>query len=182
MPSSTRHIAAAVLIVMLAAVPEQAAAVADDYIKGYAAAILAREFKVRAPSLRVSGGIVQLSEADLPVADRSAVLAALAAIEGVARVVVLSADVAAPPPSDLSASRGAADTELLPTGGLPGGLLFKPLLADPRWPHFSLGYRHYLDDKDLEGVVAGSIGENLPFYRWTSSAAHQWEIGGLALV
>ena len=186
MPSSTRHIAAVVLIVTLAAVPVQAAAVADDYIKGYAAAILAREFKVRAPSLRVSGGVVQLAEADLTVADRSAVVAALAAIEGVTRVVILNAGApggaATPAPSDVSASRGAAATELLATGGLPGGLLFKPLLADPRWPHFSLGYRHYLKDDDLEGVVAGTIGENLPFYRWTSSNAHQWEIGGLALV
>src|SRR5688500_10532610 len=185
MPSSTRHIAAAVLIVMLAAVPVQAAAVADDYIKGYAAAILAREFKVRAPSLRVSGGIVQLAEAELAAADRSAVVAALSAIEGVTRVVILNAGApggAAAPPSGSSASRGAAATELLPTGGLPGGLLFKPLLADPRWPHFSLGYRQYLDEDDLDGAVAGTIGENLPFYRWTSSNAHQWEIGGLALV
>ena len=194
MRSSTRHIAAVVLIVTLVAVPVQATPAPDEYIKGYAAAILAREFKVRAPSLRVSGGIVQLAEAELAAADRSAVVAALAAIEGVTRVVILSAGAperaAAPPgagavaplPLDFSAAGGAAATELLATGALPGGLLFRPLLADPRWPHFSLGYRQYLNDDDLEAVVAGSMGENIPFYRWTSSNAHQWEIGGLALV
>lgn len=184
MRSSTRHIAVVVLIVTLVAVPVQATPVPDDYIKGYAAAILAREFKVRAPALRVSGGVVQLAEAELAAADRSAVVAALAAIEGVRRVVILSAGApggAAPPPSDVSAAGGAAATELLGTGALPGGLLFKPLLADPRWPHFSLGYRQYLNEDDLEGVVAGTIGENIPFYRWISSNSDQWEIGGLAL-
>jgi hypothetical protein len=185
MRSATRHIAAVVLIVTLVAVPVQATPLPDDYIKGYAAAILAREFKVRAPSLRVSGGIVQLAQTDLASADQSAVIAALSAIEGVTRVVILSdrtqAD-APPRATDVSAARDVAATELLETGGLPGRLLFRPLLADPRWPHFSLGFRQYFDEDDLGAAVAGNIGENLPFYRWTSSRAHQWEVGGLALV
>jgi uncharacterized protein DUF1207 len=186
MRSSTRHIAAVVLMVTLVAVPVQATPVPDDYIKGYAAAILAREFKVRAPSLRVSSGIVELAQTELASADQSAVIAALSAIEGVTRVVILSdrtqAGAAPPRPTDASAARDAAPMELLETGVLPGGLLFRPLLADPRWPHFSLGYRQYFDEDGLGAVVAGNIGENIPFYRWTSSSAHQWEVGGLALV
>jgi hypothetical protein len=186
MRSATRHIAAVVLIVTLVAVPVQASPVPDDYIKGYVAAILAREFKVRAPSLRVSSGIVQLAQTDLASADQSAVIAALSAIEGVTRVVILSdrtqVDAAPPRATDVSAARDVAATELLETGGLPGRLLFRPLLADPRWPHFSLGFRQYFDEDDLGAAVAGNIGENLPFYRWTSSRAHQWEVGGLALV
>ncbi|WP_297324346.1 DUF1207 domain-containing protein [Nitrosomonas sp.] len=31
---------------------------------------------------------------------------------------------------------------LLPTGLLPTGHLFKPLLANPHWAHFSSAYRH----------------------------------------
>jgi hypothetical protein len=77
---------------------------------------------------------------------------------------------------------GFASTGLLDDGLLPGRLLFRPLLADPRWPHFSLGYRQYFDEKDFGAVVAGNIGENLPFYRWTTSTGQQWEVGGLALV
>jgi hypothetical protein len=179
-------VAAVVAIVILTAVPAPAAPVADDYIKGYAAAILVREFKIRAPSLQVRRGIVQLAEADLASVDRSAVVAALEAIEGVTRVVILSNSTAvgeaAPRPLDASVARDAAPTALLETGLLPGGLLFRPLLADPRWPHFSLGYRQYFDEDDLDAVVAGSLGENLPLYRWTSPAGHQWEVGGLALV
>jgi hypothetical protein len=186
MRSSMPCIAVVVAIVALITAPVQAAPVTDDYIKGYAAAILAREFKVSAPALQVGGGVVQLREANLAGVDRSAVVAALAAIEGVTRVVIVSnpaaAGAAPPRPLDVSVARDPAPTGLLETGFLPGGLLFRPLLADPRWPHFSLGYRQYFDEDDLDAVIAGSIGENLPFYRWTSAAAHQWEIGGLALV
>jgi len=90
MLSSLRYIGAMAVVVTLVAVPALAAPVTDDYLKGYAAAILAREFNVRAPSLRVSGGVVQVPGAELGGADRSAVIAALAAIEGVQRVVIVS--------------------------------------------------------------------------------------------
>ena len=45
-----------------------------------------------------------------------------------------------------------------------------------------MGYRQYLDGNELDGAVVGTLGENLPFYRWTWPPALQWEIGGLALV
>jgi Protein of unknown function (DUF1207) len=175
------------VVLTLAAAAAHAAPIADDYLKGYAAAILTREFKVRAPSLRVVGGTVLIHEADLATVDRSAVVTALQGIEGVSRVVILSQPASgattvspAPRASDAPAVDGTASISLLDTGWLPGGLLFRPLLADPRWPHFSLVYRRYLDEDDLGAVVAGTLGENLPVYRWTTSIG-QWEVGGLAL-
>jgi len=83
MRSSKRYVATLVVLLAFTAVPAHAAPAPDDYIKGYAAAILAREFKVRAPSLQVTGGSIRLAEADLASVDRSAVVAALSAIEGV---------------------------------------------------------------------------------------------------
>jgi hypothetical protein len=184
-PSPLRHIAALALIVTLAA-PALAASVTDEYIKGYAAAILAREFKVRAASLQVSSGIVQLTATELGAADRSAVVAALTTIEGVKRVVLLN-DQATPraapsAPSDGLDTRGGAQTHLLETGFLPPGLLFRPLIADPRWPRFSLGIRGYFDEDDFGWVIAGTLGESLPLFRWTSWNDHQWEVGVQAVV
>jgi hypothetical protein len=178
MPASRISIALVVAIVIFTARPAPAAPVADEYIKGYAAAILAREFKTRAPSLRVSNGIVHVTESDLAGVDRSAVLAALSAIDGVTRVVVLGSQ---PRPVSVS-NADVGPSALLETGRLPPGLLFQPLLADPRWPHFSLGYRQYFDEDGFDAIIAGTIGENLPFYRWTWRDDHQWEVGGLALV
>lgn len=182
-PSPLRHIAAVALVVTLAA-PALAASVTDEYIKGYAAAILAREFKVRAASLQVSSGIVQLPAMELGAADRSAVVAALTTIEGVKRVVLLNdqATPGAAPSSDGLATPGGVQTHLLEAGLLPPGLLFRPLIADPRWPRFSLGIRHYFDEDDFGWVIAGTLGESLPLYRWTASNDHQWEVGVQAVV
>jgi hypothetical protein len=186
MRSSKRYVATLVVLLAFTAVPAHAAPAPDDYIKGYAAAILAREFKVRAPSLQVTGGMIRLAEADLASVDRSAVVATLSAVEGVSRVVILGdrapAETPVPRSLDASIAHDAGPARLLDTGLLPGGLLFRPLLADPRWPHFSLGYRQYFDEDDFDAVVAGTIGESLPFYRWTALRDQQWEVGGFALV
>ena len=179
MRPSPRYAAIVVLaaIVTLSAVRAAAAPATDEYIRGYAAAILTRDFRVRAPSLRVSRGVVHIASPDLASVDRAAVVAALGAIDGVTGVIVLDDQ---PPASAVSvavtsvtaaAPAAPAAPLLLDTGFMPGGLLFRPLLADPRWPHFSLGYRKYFDEDDFDSVVAGSIGENLPLYRWTTSTA-----------
>ncbi len=71
----------------------------------------------------------------------------------------------------------AADVSALPTGLLPVGHLFQPLLADPRWPHFSAAYRYYFGDRDLKHVGAVSFGETIPIFRGGGFAASQWEAG-----
>ncbi|GAB6141607.1 hypothetical protein JCM14076_23360 [Methylosoma difficile] len=72
-----------------------------------------------------------------------------------------------------------SETAILPTGILPTGHLFKPLLADPRWAHFSASYRSYQNDNfDGKNVASVSFGETIPFYR--SAFGHsnvQWETG-----
>ena len=47
---------------------------------------------------------------------------------------------------------------------LPEETLFDPLMADPRWPHFSVSYQSYIDDNELKNVGATSFGETFPFY------------------
>ena len=71
------------------------------------------------------------------------------------------------------------DTLVLPTGLLPTGHLFKALLADPRWAHFSVAYRNYQTDnfagKDIASV---SLGETIPIYRSNfGQSMAQWEAG-----
>lgn len=178
-------VVAAVLSVWMAlgAQPMAGSPLSDDFIRGYAVAVLERDFKVRAPSLEVSGGILRLSEADLGTVDRSAVVAALARIEGVKQVVIVSARTGAAPPARESWTGGpdGAPTALLP-GFLPAGLVFTPLLADPLWPRFSTTLRYYIDESDLRDIFAVGLGESVPVYRWRSSEKHLWEFGIQALV
>lgn len=60
--------------------------------------------------------------------------------------------------------------------------LFDPLIADPRWPHFSISYQYYIDDEELKNVGSTSFGETLPFYRGETSSGGIWQIGIQAAV
>jgi hypothetical protein len=76
-------------------------------------------------------------------------------------------------------STSTSTPELLSTGLLPDGHLFKTLLADPRWAHFSASYRSYQNDNfDGRNIAAVSFGETIPVYRQTvGSSRVQWEAG-----
>ncbi len=71
------------------------------------------------------------------------------------------------------------ETVILPTGVLPTGHLFKPLIADPRWAHFSASYRSYQNNNfDGKNVGSVSFGETIPFYRSSfGRSSVQWETG-----
>ena len=59
---------------------------------------------------------------------------------------------------------------------MPGGILFKPLIADPRWPHFSAAYQYYINNRQLENVAAVSFGESFTIYR-NQFQGVLWELG-----
>lgn len=100
-----------------------------------------------------------------------------------------AAPVAGPAPESRGPGAGArgevATARTLPTGVLPGGELFAPLIADPRWPQLGFLTYHVLDggefgERQLGNVVAPSIGETVVFYRGGTPWDLQWEIGLLA--
>src|SRR5687767_8717838 len=69
----------------------------DAYVEGYAAALLEREFRITAPSLRVQNGVIIIGAGDLAGADRARVVSALSRIRGAVRVDVVEAGAVAPP-------------------------------------------------------------------------------------
>jgi hypothetical protein len=160
---------------MLGAPCAQAAPAPDDpYVAGYAGAVLEREFKVSRRAVTAQNGVLTLDAAQLEGADRAKILATLAALPGVTRVDVREAT--APAASSPETASGA--TGALPTGLLPRGHLFQPLLADPRWPHFSAAYRYYLGPTtELRHVGAVSFGETIPLFRGGAFGESQWEAG-----
>lgn len=146
----------------------------DPYLAGYAGAVLEREFKLSRRAVTAQNGVLTLDAAQLAGADRAHVVSTLSALPGVMRVEVLEA--AAPGPA-VSPGSAPAAVSALPTGLLPIGHLFQPLLADPRWPHFSAAYRYYLDNQELTHVGAVSFGETIPLWRGNSFSDSQWEAG-----
>ena len=173
-----RRMGLAVVLTLAAASGVVAMPADDGYIEGYAAAILQREFFLTAPSLPVRHGVMTIDPADLASVDQAAVVAQLERIPGVARVELRPAGapplaITSPPPPAAEPARVRADWEV---GLLPGSLLFKPLIADPRWPHFSAAWQHYFGDPQLKDAAAVSFGESFAFYR-TKLGPTWWEIG-----
>jgi len=161
----------------------------DAYIAGYATSMLKHKLMLDIPSLIVQNGVIILPKSSVDIPDRSNVLRMLSEIPGVNEVKI--AEIATELPiatapsqpikqdSNQTVAITNTDPTLLPTGLLPSGHLFKPLLADPRWAHFSASYRHYLNDNfDGRNIGAVSFGETIPFYRGNfGRSLAQWEAG-----
>jgi hypothetical protein len=169
----------------LVVAPSVEATVAEDaYLAGYATAALKHDLKLTVPALAVKDGVVTLPVAEMSNAERAAATRVLSAIPGVSAVKV--SETAQQQVMDYSSSsssseqpRIAADNLVLPTGLLPNGHLFKALLADPRWAHFSAAYRNYQSDNfDGRDIASVSFGETIPFYRANfGHTTAQWEAG-----
>lgn len=181
-------------VMLLNTLTAHAALPNDDYIAGYAASMLKHKLQLDIPSLIVRNGVIILPKGSLDIPDRSNVMQMLAELPGVNAVEIaetttgsiIQAPVAtAPPaqpgrqPSDQPIATVDARSILLPTGLLPTGHLFNPLLADPRWAHFSAAYRYFLNDNfDGTSIASVSFGETIPIYRGNfGRLAAQWEAG-----
>ena len=163
-----------------------ASATEDSYIAGYASAVLEREFDVESATITVKDGVVTLIAGELPADSRDKVVSALSAIRGVVRVEIASEAEAGAPSQPTTASREGGTTSA--RVGRPRFVflslqepLFRPLRADPRSPHFSVAYHHYIDDPELEAVGATSFGHTFPILRGDFPAG-QWELGFQAAV
>lgn len=153
----------------------------DSYISGYASAVLEREFDVESATITVKDGVVTLVADQLPGDSHDKIVSSLSAIRGVVRVEIAEqAEVGAPtPPATASRVDGKTSARV----GRPVFVflsrresLFRPLLADPRWPHFSVAYQSYIDDPELDAVGSTSFGESFPILRGDFPAG-QWEVG-----
>lgn len=177
----------AVLVGMLISASFAHATTLDDtYIAGYAAGVLKQNFKIDMPSLIVRDGVITLPVASLEAADRAKAVQLLWEVPGVN--AVKTSESTSQQLKDSSANAGQASGDetasgseptILATGLLPKGHLFKPLLADTRWAHFSAAYRNYQSNNfDGRDIASVSFGETIPFYRSNfGKSTVQWETG-----
>ena len=162
---------------LLPFVPSSAAAPAtEEFVRGYAKALVKVQFGAEVRAVTLSGGIVSLHGLTLDADGRQKLMAQLKEIDGVEQVVVVPGD-------GSPASAGSAAPDEMPSTGeplpafLPRGQLFQSLLADPRWPHFSAAYQSYQNDRQLDNVGATSFGEIFGIFRFNGPAESVMEIG-----
>lgn len=157
------------------AVAAAADAGSDAFIAGYATAILEREFSLTGDAVvvNVHEGTITLSADAIKDGDREKVVAALSRISGV-RQVVMAEGKPQPPASPAAPPITGGGWALFPDERL-----FSPLLADPRWPHFSAKYLHFFRSGTLKLVNAAAItlGEEFNLIGYGSPAVGKFSIG-----
>ena len=156
----------------------------DSYIAGYAAGVLKHSLNLELPSLNVRDGVITLSVTGLEAADRAEAIRILAEIPGVNAIKITETTRQASMDNASGYVQVNKESKILPTGILPDGHLFKALLADPRWAHFSSSYRNYQSDNfDGTDIASVSFGETSPIYRSNfGQSTVQWEAGLQAAV
>lgn len=143
----------------------------DAFIRGYATAILERELSLRTSGLEVRDGVVFVREDELGAVPVEKVRTVLSRIQGVRGVTFVPA------------APGERRPAVPVTGGgwslFPDERLFQPLLADPRWPHFSMGYEYFRFSEfpKLKNVGAVSLGETFEVMGYESESAGRFALG-----
>ncbi|HEY0007557.1 MAG TPA: DUF1207 domain-containing protein [Tepidisphaeraceae bacterium] len=140
----------------------------ERFIAGYAAAVLEREFSLRAEGLEIVGGEIRYPARGFGTLEKQQLIKSLGSIPGVSSVVLIddrqitqgsaTQPVTASPRTGGPAAKVRDAIEEPLTFYLSVGRLFEPLVADPRWPHFFASYNYYRDSGDEELRHAGSVG------------------------
>lgn len=172
----------------------------DAYITGYVAAVLEREFRIYEPAFDVNGGVVTVYAGALSDVQQDKIASILAGIRGV-RVVrvtdgmppntaperpadaVVDSVPDGPPP--VEAEKLVVVTDDVRKSGvevLPRGALFQPLIADPRWAHFSAAYQYFIDDEEIGSGGSVSFGETFGLLRGPAPYEGRWQIDFQAAV
>lgn len=169
----------------------------DRFLAGYAAAVLGHEFHVPRARVLVRDGAILVDGRGIDAPTRVLIQNALTDAPGVRSARVLdpaeyarlaggpaesmqdgSVQTLAPPPG-AAAPPGPPPVQAQVVQGveiLPRSILFKPLRADPRWPHFSAAYDRWTNDRDVKDAGTVSFGETIPFVRGPGLDG-QWEVG-----
>ena len=152
----------------------------ERFIAGYAAAVLEREFSLRAEGLDVVGSEVRYPARGFGTLEKQQLIKSLGSIPGVTKVTLFeesrqevrtsaTQSVTAAPTTGAQPAEVRAPIEEPLTFYLGVGRLFEPLVADPRWPHFFASYNYYetSGDDSLENIASVGFGETISLVRKT---------------
>jgi hypothetical protein len=161
-----------------AALSVQAAQPGDEFIQGYATALVVMNYPGSVESIKVDSGVVYLEGESLSEEEKTILRKMLSDVEGVLRVefVTESTRDEAPGVPSKKLKESVEPAEHLPAF-LPKSPLFQPLLADPRWPHFSASFQRYVNNDRLKNVASTSFGESIGLYRLRGPLASTIQLG-----
>ncbi|MEE4605470.1 MAG: DUF1207 domain-containing protein [Desulfobacteraceae bacterium] len=158
--------------------PAHAAQPSDEFIRGYASAVVAMNYPAGVESIRVDDGVVYLDGVTLSEKEQTELHKMLSDVEGVIRVEFVT-EIKRTDTTDvhLKEKKQASEPDDQLPVFLPTTPLFQSLLADPRWPHFSASLQRYIDDEQLRNVASTNFGESFGIYRSRGPWESTMELG-----
>lgn len=167
-----------------------ASAVETAFIEGYVSALLREILGIHEFTISLEAGTLELLLEREPEQPTDRILRNLVGVRGIDHVriqvgerLVASGSATASPTAEATApdveEKDPAELDAPAQEGyeiFPTEELFAPLIADPRWPRFSVSHQWYLDDDELGRVGATSFGETFAFVRSPKTDWGEWEI------
>ncbi len=155
----------------------------DQYIKGYVHSICVNGYNLPREAVTVHHGVIIIDEEQLngkiPDQVLEKVQQATASIKEVKGVRLKGQQLDRDTLVKQKTMGFASDKEKFKDVALPYNSLFQPLIADPKWPRFTLAYQYY-DKKNnlLRHGFAPNFGASFPLYRVINQVTNsEWEIG-----
>lgn len=141
-------------------IPTHIFAATDQYLTGYVNSILKQKYSVSL-SAEVRGGELFLPADIMDEPDYKEIISEISLIEGIRSVKLTSKD----------------ETENISKVWIfPDDSLFKPLIADLRWPRFSAAWHRYTHKNYTENEFEASFGSTVPLFK-TAAESFLFEVG-----
>ena len=156
-----------------------ALAASDQYIEGYIQSLFTHGYIIPKEAVQVHSGVVYIDRQKIngqsPDLLMEKVKQVSSSIEGVQRIELKNNQNYQESNKSLhDHSNTSGSTEI--DGALPQHSLFEPLIADPKWPRFSLAYHYYLKDRMPKHAFSPNFGASFGLYR-AEAKNLEWEIG-----
>jgi len=155
-------------------------AASDQYIEGYIQSMFVHGYTIPKDAVEVDNGVIYIDRQKIngysPDLLMEKVKQASSSIEGVKGVNLRNHKNyrGSNNKNSQTQSNIPKDTEI--DGTLPNRPLFEPLIADSKWPRFSLAYHYYLKDRMIKHAFSPNFGASFGLYR-TEAKSLEWEIG-----
>jgi len=148
--------------------------VSDSYMAGYVQAIFVREYGLPASAVAVKRGFILIDVTQIDPENLEEIVQKVkkttALLQGLQGIVVKQ---------QTFKKNEEGEAELHADGLMPTHALFDHLIADPKWPRFTLAYQYHIKNRFTKNAFAPNFGASFPIYRGVmSNHKHlEWEIG-----
>lgn len=154
----------------------------DAYIAGYIASIMVNNYQLPSNAVTVKQGVVTIDEKTIAGQDSTIILDkiywATTKLRGVKAVFLRKVDGTVESPKNITEKNISTEQEEVVHRALPSNNLFSPLIADPRWPRFSIAYQYFVKNNLLKHGFAPNFGASFPLYILSNdNTGSKWEIG-----